>query len=288
MGGSVESSREAVRKLNEQVDVLNQAALKKVNGDVSKLSIDYQCALRPKTILKAGAPIYEERSRELTYFYWMASVAALVSCTMQVGLGQVLLMGMLCFIEYDIFSGMLHVVFDHPDNINLPVLGQPCLEFQWHHLIPDDIVKRDFVYIAGDLNVATGIIAAAVLGSGMLALGSVTPVVQMLTAWKIIMASFGQFSHRSSHEISRTKRGPIVMALQKAGLIISVGDHHKHHTPPHDTNFCLIGPCNLILEQVLKVSRGRYFWLGLFVSWVFACVPLLIASHGVILSLFQK
>jgi hypothetical protein len=283
MGQSVECPREAVRKLNEQVDALNQAALKKVNGDVSKLSIDYQCALRPKTFLKAGAPIYEERSRELTYLYWLGSVAALVSCTVQLGLGQVLLMGLLCFVEYDIFSGMLHVVFDHPDNINLPILGQPCLEFQWHHLIPDDIVKRDFVYIAGDLNVATGLISVAVLCSAGL-----SPLVQIVVAWKILMATFGQFSHRSSHEISRKKRGPIVMALQKAGIIISVGDHHKHHTPPHDTNFCLIGPCNVLLEQVLKISRGRYFWLVLFVSWVFACVPLLIGSHGAIMSLFQK
>lgn len=34
-------------------------------------------------------------------------------------------------------SGVLHVVLDHPANIALPFFGQACLEFQWHHHIPD-------------------------------------------------------------------------------------------------------------------------------------------------------
>lgn len=34
-------------------------------------------------------------------------------------------------------SGVLHVVLDHPGNIALPFFGQACLEFQWHHHVPD-------------------------------------------------------------------------------------------------------------------------------------------------------
>ena len=58
---------------------------------------------------------------------------------------------------YDLYSGILHVVLDEPANISLPFIGQPCLEFQWHHFIPSDIAREHFLDVAGDLNIAVSI-----------------------------------------------------------------------------------------------------------------------------------
>jgi hypothetical protein len=40
------------------------------------------------------------------------------------------------YLWVDMYGGILHVVLDTPEFIPLPVLGEPCLEFQWHHLLP--------------------------------------------------------------------------------------------------------------------------------------------------------
>ena len=56
------------------------------------------------------------------------------------------------FLYYDFFSGVLHIVLDEPTFIGLPILGEPCLEFQWHHHLPDDLTQKSFLEVCGDLN----------------------------------------------------------------------------------------------------------------------------------------
>lgn len=273
-----------VDKLNEQVDAIMKKAIEKNGGDLTTLEPVYKNTLHTKTVMKAGKPIYEARSKHLTIVYMVAVLAGVIWATVGLGLLRVLLLAAICFVEYDMFSGILHVVFDHPDNIALPILGQPALEFQWHHAIPDDICKRDFLHICGDLNVSVSIFVSTFLvvltnpwtGStfGPLAAGAVS--------MKVLFAYVGQFSHRSAHEISIKKRGKFVQQLQKWGVIISVGDHHRHHTPPHDNFFCLIGPCNVVLEQMLKLSKNRRVWLCVLASWVVLCCPVIMATYKII------
>ena len=69
-----------------------------------------------------------------------------------------LLCSLTSYLGYDLYSGILHVMMDHPDNISMPILGQACLEFQWHHTIPSDIVRKDFIYVCGDINMAVVIL----------------------------------------------------------------------------------------------------------------------------------
>jgi len=177
------------------------------------------------------------------------------------------------FVAYDIYSGVLHIVLDHPGFITMPIMGQACLEFQWHHHIPDDLVRKDFLLVLGDLNLVTGVsIALHVLLSANM---GTDPMVMMLIGQKVLMAFFGQFSHRSAHEISKKKRGPIVNFLQKAGIMISIGDHHRHHTPPHDDFFCLIGMCNTVLSAVHRRMRNPHVWLVIFIVWTFADINVL-------------
>lgn len=49
------------------------------------------------------------------------------------------------FFYYDFLSGVLHIVLDNPLNISLPVLKEPCLEFQWHHHIPAVSIQNNFI-----------------------------------------------------------------------------------------------------------------------------------------------
>lgn len=158
------------------------------------------------------------------------------------------------------FVGVLHVVLDHPGNIPLPVLGQPCLEFQWHHRIPDDIVRKDFVDVVGDLNVVCGILCG--IHYAYSANMGTDAVAMQLTGLKLWMAYFGQFSHRSAHTAS--KLHPIPKALQQCGVMISVKDHKSHHTPPHDTDFCLIGVMNPIVALARRITTSNALWLTVF------------------------
>ena len=55
--------------------------------------------------------------------------------------------GILSFFWYDFYSGMLHIVLDNPSFLEFPILGPPCLEFQWHHHIPSDITSKKFLQV---------------------------------------------------------------------------------------------------------------------------------------------
>jgi len=164
------------------------------------------------------------------------------------------------WIGYDLHSGVLHVVFDHPDNVNLPLIGQACLEFQWHHSIPDDLVRKDFVDVCGDLNIVIGLL----IGIQLCLLDIHNPVSLVLGGCKITMAYFGQFSHKSAHTHS-THQPAIAKTLQKAGIMVSNKDHASHHKEPYDEDFCLIGLCNPIIDGLrIYVTTNNNAWLAFF------------------------
>ena len=114
----------------------------------------------------------------------------------------------------------------------------------------------------GDLNVVSLILVAihftysAKMGTDALAM--------QFTGFKLWMAYFGQFSHRSAH--THTKLHPVAEALQSAGVMISAKDHRSHHTPPHETDFCLIGVMNPLLAAARTVTTNRHLWLLAFLA----------------------
>ena len=58
--------------------------------------------------------------------------------------------------------------------------------------------------------------------------------------------------------------------------MISFKDHHLHHTPPHDDNFCLIGVCNGLFSFLTKkVCNHPKVWLAALVLWSIVDVWLL-------------
>ncbi len=94
--------------------------------------------------VKAGAVVYQQRSEVfvggliMVLFYCFATSPSLAYTAMALGL---------MYFHVDFYGAVLHVVLDHPPFIQMPVIGPGCLEFQWHHAIPNDIVSKPYVQV---------------------------------------------------------------------------------------------------------------------------------------------
>lgn len=227
--------------------------------------------------LLPGAPIYVKRPA--WFVYLISTIASVAGCYFALQLGPLctIVCAVLSYVWYDFYSGLLHVMLDEPRNIPLPLLGQPALEFQWHHLIPSDIVRKDFIDVCGDLSVV--VLILAVIHMSWSSSFMTEPVAGLLTVMKLGMAYFGQYSHRDSHDSSLVA-GSAGKRLQNLGLMISPKAHKSHHQAPHDVDFCLIGLCNPIMD-VLHRSFGhmQYRWITVFL--MVSIIDIKVMSLGV-------
>jgi hypothetical protein len=170
--------------------------------------------------------------------------------------GNILISFVFMFFWYDFFSGLLHIVLDNPEFIKLPVIGTPCLEFQWHHHIPLDLASKDFLETCGDLNTVT-----CVLGTIYFGVCNLSSIGCCLAGCKVLFAYFGQYCHCMAHTpVSR--RPGWVISLQDAGVMVSSQEHGVHHQT-YDDNFCIgSGVCNpLITWCTRNLTANKYFWL---------------------------
>jgi ubiquitin-conjugating enzyme E2 variant len=261
-----------IDKLNERVVKITQKEIEKhqqqqqqsPNASITTLAPEFIYAQTPMTTFTAGYPIYQLRSQYLVFSYTAFMIITISYLSTQVLHPLVSLLCILTmFIGYDLYSGILHVVFDHPSNIAIPILGQPCLEFQWHHSIPDDIVRKSFIDVCGDLNVV--ILIVMIINLYLLPI-TTNPIALYLGALKLGMAYFGQFSHRSAHSVGKSLP-KISKLLQQYGIMISQKDHMDHHTPPYSIDYCLIGVCNPIIDALRKVTTSNTIWLSVFLVW---------------------
>jgi hypothetical protein len=264
---------EALARLNATVETKLAAAEAAVAADktAAPLGPEFHAVKRPMSALYAGAPVYVKRSQAMVWGFSALGLAMLVKGGLVAGLPTVLVCMLVMFLAYDVYSGVLHIVLDCPANISLPLLGQACLEFQWHHHIPTDIVRKPFLEVCGDLNLAVGAMCAIhVLWSSQMGSKAV-PLI--LTALKLGMAYFGQFSHRTAHDFKCTSS--FAKGLQRAGLMISQLEHKAHHKPPHDIDYCLVGVCNRPVDALRKAIPNDRVWLVIFLLWTIFDVKLL-------------
>ena len=235
------------------------------------LGPEFHAVKRPMSVLYAGAPVYVRRSRAMVWVFSALALAMLLKGGVVAGLSTVLVCMLVMFLAYDVYSGILHIVLDCPDNISMPLLGQACLEFQWHHHIPTDIVRKPFLEVCGDLNMAVCIMCAIhVLWSSEMGSRAV-PLI--LISLKLGMAYFGQFSHRTAHDFKGTSA--FAKGLQRAGLMISQLEHKAHHKPPHDIDYCLVGVCNRPMDALRKAIPNDRVWLVIFLLWTVLDVKVL-------------
>lgn len=250
-------------KLNARVDKITREAVEEAEKNGTQLKPHFVFAQRKKTAILAGTPIYVRRYAATVYSYTLLAAGMIAYGVTQVHPLIAVLSIITMYLEYDMHSGILHVVFDRPENIDVPVLGQVCLEFQWHHSIPDDLVRKDFVDTCGDLNV----VAAIIIAFNLIVLDfSKGGFVFIMFGMKILMGYFGQYSHRSGHAVG-SGLSPLARALQKNGLMMSTKEHWAHHQEPHEYNFCHIGYCNPVIHLLRRITLNNLAWIMLFLVW---------------------
>lgn len=161
----------------------------------------------------------------------------------------------------DFYSGVLHVVLDDPTFCRLPLIGVPCVEFQWHHNFEYDIATRSLFDVWGDLNVLLFVKALLLFGIAV-PLGH-GPTALMVAGVGFFWAYANQVAHRMAHT-SPKKRPEWVKRLQGLGVLVPPRTHQDHHAT-HDTSFpVLSGRSRGLIDGLRERVPNRWVWLGVF------------------------
>ena len=249
--------------LNDKVEAIAKKALKAraENPDTR---------LPPHILLhKDGAFVYPKRYFFLPVFFTLFA-AWLVTLTPN--LFVLLVSVLLCYFEYDLYSGVLHIVLDDPKNLGKSnyimeaIMFQGCLEFQWHHEIPRDIVEKGILSSCADLNVAVVANVAAIFAvvGGPLSSPD-NRLFWSLLGVKLFYGYFGQINHAMAHRAA-ADRPAVVQALQNASIMLDQKKHNSHHRT-YDENFCLLGQMDwavhLIDRCIPKFEQRHYVWFAI-------------------------
>ena len=151
----------------------------------------------------------------------------------------------------DFVSGVLHWLEDSYGNPDWPVIGR------WitapnilHHQSPTAFTTNSWLRSADVLLVLGGLIVGTAWLSGAL-------------TWQVILfVAIGVNAnaiHKWNH-LPRSKRGKVVVALQKVSFLQTPAHHARHHVAFKDTHYCVI--TNLV-NPILDAVR---FWRGL--EWI--------------------
>jgi len=207
--------------------------------------------------VRGGAIVYRHRWLAFVGFAYLTGFCMFLHGIISLHPLTSLIIFAFMWLYCDVYSGVLHIVLDNPLNIELPLVGQGALEFQWHHLIPTDISQKPFLEVCGDLNLP----AVASL-SVYCYFAPFDPLLHYLAALKIFNAYYGQFSHRMAHTMAN-KRPEWVKWMQKNGLLLTAADHWLHHTTYNDNFAINSGITNQIINSMSVKIRSRWFWVSL-------------------------
>ncbi|MGB5810573.1 MAG: fatty acid desaturase CarF family protein [Polyangiales bacterium] len=162
------------------------------------------------------------------------------------------------YLYIDFYSGVLHVVLDNPRFVNLPLIGVPCVEFQWHHTFAYDIATRRLFDVWGDLNVL--LLAKSLFLFGICGF---TPAAFTVAGVGYSLGYMNQFSHRLTHTAPR-HRPKAATWLQEHHVLLQPAIHQEHHTN-HEVSFpVLSGHSRGVIQRMLRVVPNGYPWLVLF------------------------
>jgi len=245
----------------EQDDIINNDIKKEEikNLVMGRLDKEYVHAFRQEDIY-AGTPIYKKRNEWIVFSLMGLALYDLSMAFLNCSFPMILLTGGIMLLVADIQTGMLHITLDNRLSFNFPVLSQPCMEFQWHHIIPRDLADRHCVDVWGDLNVIM-IIASVILTWYKTYLKD--PLYYPLGSFQILFIYFAIYCHRLAH--SRDKYNDFLTKL--------LHQHHKiHHMAPHNENYCIIGLGDFIIAPMAKYIPAL---LGESISYIFFLVCML-------------
>ena len=172
---------------------------------------------------------------------------------------------------------------------------QGCLEFQWHHEIPRDIVHKGLLSSCADLNVvvtANMIAVALVHGLPTTNANDDNNTTDGRLLWsimglKLLYGYFGQYNHLMAHT-STKDRPTLVNLLQHYHIMLDDKKHNGHHRT-YDENFCLLGhmdwavhAMDKCIDTILSLPSSapllvgcpkHYVWFALWMGMSIFCLP---------------
>lgn len=157
------------------------------------------------------------------------------------------------YIFADWISGFVHWLADTWGHPEMPVIGRALIgPFREHHVDPKGITRHGFIETNGNNCFMTLPVGLVVLQLDLDADWKIFTVAFWAATflWTLFTNQFHKWAHLDAP-------GPIISALQKSRLILSVEHHDIHHRAPFDTHYCITtGWCN----RIMAVTR---FWRAL-------------------------
>jgi hypothetical protein len=238
--------KEAYSDMNDWLNALVVARVERSAGKPEAQSAELAYVAETRHV------VYQRRSQVLV-FAFLGLIAAGFAASPSVLALLVTFVALYFYVDF--YSGVLHVVLDNPRFVRLPLIGVPCVEFQWHHALPYDISTRRLVHVWGDLNVL--LLSKAAF---LFLLAGFSRTTAMVAGVGFFWAYANQFAHRSAHAAAK-KRAPWVQKLQSLQVLVPPAVHHEHHTT-HDRSFpVLSGRSRNLIQWLLGVVPNQWAWL---------------------------
>ncbi len=154
------------------------------------------------------------------------------------------------YLAADFLSGLVHALCDNLGSVDTPVVGQKFIRsFREHHADPLDMTRGDFVRVNADnFLVCLPLVIPVLLWVDIGAHVFVGTFVLSLLGLVVVTNQI----HKWAHLARIGERVPVpVVRLQRRGLILSPAHHEIHHTPPHESHYCITsGITNPFLTRV--------------------------------------
>lgn len=206
-------------------------------------------------VAETNHAVYQRRFKPFVLIVLAVCVYGLVQAPSLVAL-LVTLVGMYFYIDF--YSGVLHVVLDNPRFIRLPLIGVPCVEFQWHHTFAYDISTRRLLDVWGDLNVLLLLKSVFLFG-----ICGFNPTTLMVAGVGYSWGYANQLSHRLTHTAPR-RRPKLVTWLQQHRVLLPPAIHQIHHASYDQAFPVLNGHSRGLIQGMLRIVPNGYPWLVLF------------------------
>ena len=133
------TNKEEIDRLNRMVDEKVKSFVEDSKKTGKEISPEVDAVYNGKCV------VYKNRNTFIPIIFSTVSISILLIHYNSPW--TILTAGLFSFFWYDFFSGILHVVLDNPQFIKVPILSEPCLEFQWHHHIPFVNIPNSYIYI---------------------------------------------------------------------------------------------------------------------------------------------
>lgn len=199
--------------------------------------------------------VYQRRFKPMVLAVIVGSLFGMLQAP---SMASLLLAFVLLYFLIDFYSGVLHVVLDNPRFVRLPLMGVPCVEFQWHHTFSHDIASRRLLDVWGDLNV---LLIAKLLC--LVVLAGISSTSMMVAGVGFFWGYANQWSHRLTHSPA-AKRPRVAQWLQRHGVLLAPSTHHLHHVD-HSVSFpVLSGHSRRLVQWLLGKVPNQWAWLGFF------------------------